>query len=579
MKKSYLFICFICVCLLLGAQSCVAETSEPITDWYLKNFDTSVTVNKDLSLSITELIIADCGDLPNKHGIFRVLPLQTKTDKGVIKTPVELVSITDFSSKPYKFETITENNTITWKIGDANKTVSGINYYKIVYKVKNAVRFGSADFDELYWNLTGNYWDIKINNFSAKISFPAEISENSAVVDYYTGTYGSKDKSLATYFWVKNGTLIFSSLSALQPKQGVTASITFPKGIFEVYQPTFWEIYGDYFWYFSFLIPITVFIFTFRLWRKYGKDPKMKKPIPPEFGIPDNITPMQMGMVITTGVWRENLITATIIDLAVRRFITIEELEKKALFFKHKEIKLTKNKENYDTKKLTETENILLGKLFSEGKDSVELSDLKDKFYQEVPAIKKAAKDDAIKQGWVAEKGFLYSVVFLIFGGLVIFSSFAAIAFEIIPLFISLSLSGIILFIFGALMPKRTQAGVDLLFKIKGFERYMRQAEDYRQQFYEKENIFDKFLPYAIVFGIAGLWAKKMQKIYGEDYFKNYHPIWFVGYNHANFDLNTFTSQLNSITTSISQTTSSYSGSAGAGGAGGGGGGGGGGGW
>ena len=78
-------------------------------------------------------------------------------------------------------------------------------------------------------------------------------------------------------------------------------------------------------------------------------------------------------------------------------------------------------------------------------------------------------------------------------------------------------------------MPKRTQAGVDLLFKIKGFELYMRQAENYRQQFYEKENIFDKFLPYAIIFGIAELWAKKMQLIYGEDYFRNYHPAWFVG--------------------------------------------------
>lgn len=578
MFKRYFLIFSLLFCLFFGGF-CFAETSEPITDWYIKNFDTSITVNKDSSLSITEMIIADCGNLPDKHGIFRVLPLQTKTDRGVIKTPVELVSITDFFNRPYKFETITENNTITWKIGDANKTVTGINYYKIVYKVKNAVRFGNADFDELYWNLTGNFWDIKINNFSAKLYFPKEVTEQNAKVDYYTGAFDSKDKSLATYLWGRDGSLIFSSLSALQPKQGVTASITFPKGIFEVYQPTFWEMYGEYFWYISFLIPLIVLFFTFRLWRKYGKDPKMKKPIPPEFGIPDGITPIQMGMVITTGIWRENLITATVIDLAVRRFITIEELEKKALFFKHKEIKLTKNKENYDAKKLTETEKVLLNKLFSEGKDSVELSDLKNKFYQEVPAIKKAAKDDAIKQGWITEKGFVYSVVFLILGGVVIFSSFMAIAFEIMPLFLSLLLSGIILFIFGALMPKRTQAGVDLLFKIKGFERYMRQAEDYRQQFYEKENIFDKFLPYAIVFGIAGLWAKKMQKIYGEDYFKNYHPIWFVGYNHANFDLNTFTSQLNSITTSISQSTSSYSGAGGAGGAGGGGGGGGGGGW
>ena len=55
----------------------------------------------------------------------------------------------------------------------------------------------------------------------------------------------------------------------------------------------------------------------------------------------------------------------------------------------------------------------------------------------------------------------------------------------------------ILLIVFGFFMPKRTQKGVDLLFRIKGLERYMRTAEQYRQKFYEKENIFDKLLPVA----------------------------------------------------------------------------------
>ncbi len=572
------FLSLLLIFYLFFAGFCYAETQDAVTDWYIKNFDTTITVNKDSSLSVTELIIADCGNLPDKHGIFRILPLQTKTNKGVIKTPIELISITDFGNRPYKYETITENNTITWKIGDADKTVKGVNYYKIVYTVKNAVRFGNENFDELYWNLIGNYWDIKINNFSAKIYFPAEITENNATVSYYTGSLGSKDKSLATYFWAKDNSLIFSSVSNLQPKQGVTASITFPKGVFAVYEPGFWERYGYLFWYLSFLVPMAVFFFALKFWRKYGKDPKIKMPIPPEFGIPDGITPMQMGMVITTGRWTEKLITATIIDLAVRRFITIEQTQEKILFFKSKDIKLIKNKENYKPEALTEPEKILLEKLFG-GSDQIKLSSLKNEFYKDVPEIKKSALNDAIKNGWVAEKGNLYSIFFVVFGAVVLSLSFFAIAFEIFPLFLSGLASGIILIVFGILMPKRTQAGVDLLFKIKGFERYMKQAEDYRQQFYEKENIFDKFLPYAIVFGITGLWAKKMQLIYGEDYFKNYHPIWFMGYSHATFNVNTFTSELNSITASISQSTSSYSGAGGAGGAGGGGGGGGGGGW
>ena len=59
-----------------------------------------------------------------------------------------------------------------------------------------------------------------------------------------------------------------------------------------------------------------------------------------------------------------------------------------------------------------------------------------------------------------------------------------------------------------------------------------------------------------------------MQLIYGEDYFKNYHPVWFVGTFSGNFNVNSFTSQLNSITTSISSNVGGGSGAGGGGGAG-----------
>ena len=82
----------------------------------------------------------------------------------------------------------------------------------------------------------------------------------------------------------------------------------------------------------------------------------MKKPIPPEFGIPNNITPIQMGTVLAHGKWKNNFITATIVDLAVRKFITIEQTEEKVIFMKEKDIRLIKNKDNYDLSKITPTE-------------------------------------------------------------------------------------------------------------------------------------------------------------------------------------------------------------------------------
>jgi len=578
MFKKGLFLLLLAPALFFSSGFVYARDLQDITDWYIKDFQTKIVVNKDSSLLITEEIIADCGDLPGKHGIFRVLPTQVKTNSSVFKSPVELISIIDSNGNSYKYQTIKKNSTITWKIGDPNVTVSGENYYKIVYKVKNAVRFGNNDFDELYWNLLGNFWDIETDNFFAKIYFPAEVNSQNTEIDYYTGELGSKDKSLAIYSWDDNNVLVFNSTDVLYPGEGITVSASFPKNIFTPYTLTFMERYGNYFGYIFFLIPLSIFIFAFPKWKKYGKDPKMKKPIPPEFGIPENITPIQMGMVLSHGVWKNSFMTAAIVNLAVKKFITIEQAEEKFLFLKTKDIILKKVLENYDIEKVTSTEKVLLEKLFKNGANELKLSSLKNEFYKDLPKIKKFAKNDVIDKDWITKKGKAYATIFIIIGFFLAWSSFWAI-FVSVQLFLSILFSGAILIIFGLIMPKRTQAGVDLLFKIKGFELYMKQAENYRQQFYEKENIFDKFLPYAIVFGIAELWAKKMQLIYGEDYFKNYHPAWFVGATHGSYSLDSFTSQLNSITSSISNNTSGSSGSHGGGGSGGGGGGGGGGGW
>ncbi len=110
----------------------------------------------------------------------------------------------------------------------------------------------------------------------------------------------------------------------------------------------------------------------------------------------------------------------------------------------------------------------------------------------------------------------------------------------------------------------------------------MNTAEKYRQRFNEKENYFEKFLPYAIVFGMTGEWIKKMRDIYGEEYFNRYHPIWFYGAAFTNFDVDSFSSELNSMTSNMASTMASHPSSSGSGGggfSGGGGGGGGGGGW
>jgi len=555
-----------------------ALARENVNYWYVKDLQQEIVVNKDSSLEITEKITADTGSCPDCHGIYRVLSTRyQKTSTEAVQTPIELESITDFNGQLIKY-TQTKNisqHTITWKIGDPNKTVKGINNYEIKYQVKNAIRFDNSQFDEFYWNLNGNFWDMEIDSFQSRIIFPEEVKKNNSTVDYYTGQFGSKDKTLANYTWIDNNTLEFISTGTLKIGEGITASVTFPKNIFTHFVPGFWGKFGGYF---SFLIPILTLLICFWLWAKYGRDPKIRGPVVPEFEIPEKFMPMELGVVMTNGKLRQNHISAGIINLAVKDKIKIAQIKTKGFLGSSEDYQLTKVDKN--AKDLVLSEELLLDKLFG-GKKEIKLSDLKNKFYVEIPDLEKAAVKIPEEKNLVKSSGTCSQIVFIVLA--IIFFVTAIFGFVFSALLgANLIISSILLVIFAIIIPRRTVEAVQFLKKIDGFKLYMTTAEKYRQRFNEKENIFEKFLPYAILFGITGLWIEKMKQIYGEDYFNTYHPVWFAGAAITSFNAESFSTAISSMSSHMSSTISSSPSSSGAGGggfSGGGGGGGGGGGW
>ncbi len=566
-----------------------AQARDYVSDWYIKDFQSTIIVNKDSTLDITERITADCGTLPDKHGIFRVLPTVANTGTEEIKTPVELISITDFDGKkiPYSTDHNLSAHTITYKIGDADKTVSGVNNYEIKYKIKNTIRFYSPEFDELYWNLNGNFWEIETDYFKAEINFPEGVNEQNTKLELYAGAFGSKDKYLAMSQWTSGNTLKIESTQTLKKGEGITLSAAMPKNIFEAYvlTKTDEKQYMDYSaylqkyypflytictWFLALVLPIIIFILCFSAWKKYGDDKGGGRSIAPEFEIPDKLTPMELGLIYSNGSLRPTYFAATLINLAVKRVIKIEEVNKKWALGK-KDYKLI-----FVDKKiaLSISEKLIVDKLFTLD-DSLLISSLqKDStFYLSLQSITKMVKNDLKGQDLLDLTGTKYKIGFIIAGLFMLVSSFfVAIVFSVGS--IGVIISAIILAIFAIIMPKRTVKGMDLYYKILGFKLYMDTAEKYRQPWNEKENIFEKFLPYAILFGIAKEWTKKMKMLYNDQLIA-YHPFWYIGGDMNNFDLNSFASTISAVSSAVG----TASGASGGGGAGGGGGGGGGGGW
>ena len=566
--KKFVFLILLTALFVIPSISFARES---VNYWYIKDFDTQINVNKDSSLDITERIVADCG-YAQKHGIFRVLPTIQYLEDENIKSPIILKSITDFNDEPYRFEA--ENNfvdkTITWKIGSENVLVTGINNYKIVYHVKNAVRHNSNQFDELYWNISGNFWDIPIDNFRAAVHFPERIDESNINLNVYSGSLGESDSLKPNYNFIDSNTLEVAYDKIINPGEGITISATFPKNIIMPYQLSFGEKYGSYFFY---LFPIIVFIICYKIWQKYGRDPKFNPTVAPEFEIPEKLAPVEMGLIYSDGTLKNNYISASIINLAVNGFLKIKHIEKKGIFG-NEDYELSKIK---STQPKSPSEIKLFSSLFS-SREKVNLSDLKNKFYVHLPEIRSSGKKFLYEKEYLVPYSKTLFYVFLAIGVIVLFSTFIQF-FVNINLGLSSLLSALIIIIFSPLMQKRSQKGHEIFRKILGFKLYMDKAEKYRQKYLEKENIFEKLLPYAIMFGITKEWIKKMKNIYGEEYFNTYHPVWYYGAAIVTFNADTFSSQISTVSSNMASTMSSSPSSSGFGGGGFSGGGGGGGGW
>lgn len=549
------------------------QARENVTDWYIQDLRAEFVLAPDSTMTVTEWITADCGTAPDKHGIFRTVPTETRTGTETIKNPIELISITDFKDKKYTY-TETENRsdgTVTWKIGDGDKTVQGVNRYKITYLVKNVIRSQGAS-DEFYWNVGGNFWELPIDAFTADIVFPQSV-QKTAQVSSYTGVLGSKENSLVAQSWKNDRTVSLVATQPFAPGEGVTVSVSVPQGIFMPFQFDWWELYGQYFFV---ILPMLVFWGCFKVWRRYGDDPKWDKVVIPEYEIPDGLSMLELGVLSTNGTLKNEFLTAAIIELAVMGALRIKETTEKILFFKTTDYVL--EKQVVSSLVLPSHQQLLLETLFQSGNE-VKLSSLKTSFYKAIPALKKQVIESLVEQELIEKKGLGYRVGFLILGGVAAFLAFLLFgAGSYIGGGAALFATGIAV-IFGLIMPKRTLKGAEVNWKIKGLKLYMETAEKERQRFHEKEGVFETLLPVAMVFGMTTEWIKKMRDMYGEEYMKNYHPAWFVATDMGSFDADSFSSHIESLSSSIGANTGTPSGSGGSGSSGGGSGGGGGGGW
>jgi hypothetical protein len=334
-------------------------------------------------------------------------------------------------------------------------------------------------------------------------------------------------------------------------------------------------------------IPIPVFLGMFLLWRRVGRDPE-RRPVTAQYEPPAGLTPAEAGTLLDESVDMRD-ITATVVDLAVGGHLRIEEKEGSKLFglISDTEYIFHRLEPKVGARALEPHEQEVFSGIFGGATKPVRLSDLDDEFYTRLPGIRESvyirlvgrglyrSRPDQVKSRWIG--GGLVLGAILTFAGTVLGAN---LNLTPAPIIVGGLLSAIIVALFGRIMPARTVAGARAYEGTRGFEEFLRRVESDRfARVIKTPEMFERFLPYAMAFGVEKKWAKAFQDIIREP------PNWYVGGNAIGFNASGFTSRIGDLSTragssmSSSPRSSGGSGFSGGGSSGGGGGGGGGGGF
>jgi uncharacterized membrane protein YgcG len=594
--------------------------------------DADVEGNGDLLVTETIRVQAEGDQI--KHGIFREFPTDYRRPDGTrVRVGFDVLSVKlDGASEPYSTERV--SNGVRVRIGKADTLLSeGQHDFEIRYRTTRQIGF-FADYDELYWNATGNGWPFAIDMAEARIHLP----EPARFVQtaFYTGEQGATGKD-ARVVSEQPGTVVFRTTQVLPPHNGLTVAAAWPKGI--VTPPpadTQSSELNNSPLIVAALGLLVAFVYYGYAWWRAGRDPSRGTVIP-LFGPPENMSAAAVRYVQRMD-FDDRCFTAAIVDLGVHghlkltegeSIMTIErrsggkliagpELATEEKLFTGERGALTLIQKNHEV--ISEARNTLSerlsnayeGKLFHDHYGwsiagallclaviGLTLLSMGVAWgWDEAGALFMAmvyVGPAALVLGYLAYAGLPRTLKYL--GGIVFAAIFVLfIAFNaadaldtiqntagLLPLVLPLILFPLAASAFNW-MKAHTIRGRKLTDQIEGFRQYLGVAEEARLEALNPPNktqeLFERFLPYAIALDVENHWARRFAGVLAA---AGAASTWYSGNYDWGGNPTGFARHLGGgLTSTISSAATapgSSSGSGGGGFSGGGGGGGGGGGW
>jgi uncharacterized protein (TIGR04222 family) len=575
-------VAFLLMVLTALAWALLAPTPAYAADDQIDSF----TINYDMQpsgvLKVKETITWRFGSNSGRHGIQRDLVIREPdpdSDQDFVygisninvTSPDDYVA-TQFSSKTTESQGGREEE-LNVRIGDPNQTISAPTAtYVISYDVTGAMRSFNG-YDEFFWDGPG-FGNPLIKDLKITTTVPGGVQDATCFAGPPRSTTPCQTKK-----FTKGGEATFGQTN-VAPGDSVSIGVKIAPGLVADNKPHM-EPNGSKLSpaervgaislaAVTLLITVGAPIVGMVWWRKNGRDQRYADlapgtvplagqearvvpndpdiPIPVAF-YPPPIPVAEAGLLIDGQVDSRET-AATIIDLAVRGALTVQSYAKD-------DFQVTLVDPN---KAAAPHEMVLLTALF-EGEPTGAVKDLSapGSMASAHEQMRDSVRNQVASRGWfrkvpsaAATSGFGFGLI-----AIGIFASFA-VGFWLLLLLIPLLPIVITLAVIRAKLKRgqRTAEGRAMCDQVEGFRTYLATAEADQLKFEEGEDIFSKYLPWAIIFELADRWAKICGDLVAMGRLPNETPYWYIGnYQMAAFNTLFLTSSLTSAATPVASSS------------------------
>lgn len=537
------FGAIVIVVILAALSASVALAQDKTLRW--DRYDVNITVqnNGDLAVEETEEITFTGGSF---HFGYRAIPL----DRVEKITDLQILERRGDRLIAYKASTGKGEYTFTTNVDDSGNlaiywyfpyTQNSTHTYIIRYVVKGGLRIYD-DGDQVWWKAVPADRNFPVLASQVKVTLPATFNTDQLKYESY---------GVDTNAYSPNGSTVIFTANDIAGGEELEVRVQFPHGIVQA-QPPSWQAADDArraaqekwgpvldvgFLFLGILIFFGGPLLLYVLWYTRGRDKPAGAVADYISEPPSDLRPGVVGTLVDEKADMEDIL-ATLVDLAQRGAIQIEEVNNPGFFgigsgrdFIYYLRDATIAKKPYEQK--------LMQKIFG-SQTQRKLSDLREKFYTVLPVLKQQLYDELVKAGFFPTSpdktrklymglGVAVAILSAVFGFVLLMFTGEYSGMAICPT-VAMVFTGIGLIFVGRHMPRKTQAGAEEAARWMAFKRYLQNIEKYGSLEEAKEQ-FDKYLPYAIAFGIEKNYMRQFEKIsdmpapawYGP-------PIWLYGH-------------------------------------------------